>query len=171
MVIIGKASVMMYMCKQMTKKDVVNMNEDRIAELEQALEKAKADHAGVMRMYENANARYLDDTNILASILYNIMHECGLEKHHLDDAINKSSYEFDKVIQTLQFHEAVPNELLTREYYVSVTVPVTVCLTVEAVDEDTAEDIARDELESNGIEYYHMDYNTYYDGDYSVEEA
>jgi hypothetical protein len=34
MVIIGKASVMMYMCKQMTKKDVVNMNEDRIAELE-----------------------------------------------------------------------------------------------------------------------------------------
>jgi hypothetical protein len=125
----------------------------------------------VMRMYENANARYLDDTNILASILYNIMHECGLERHHLEFAITNSSYDEGKVIQTLQFHEAVPSELLTREYYVSVTVPVTVCLTVEAVDEDTAEDIARDELESNGIEYYHMDYNTYYDGDYSVEEA
>lgn len=134
-------------------------------------EKALQDHAGVMRMYESANARYLDDTNILASILYNIMHECGLERHHLEVAITHSSYDEDKVIQVLQFHEAVPNELLTREYYVSVTVPVTVCLTVEAVDEDTAEEIARDELESNGIEYYHMDYNTYYDGDYSVEEA
>jgi len=161
----------MYMCKQIKKENIVTMYDERVAELEHLLEKAQENHAGVMRMYENANARYLDDTNILASVLYNIMQECGLDRNNLDDAIAKSSYESDKVIGVLQFHEAVPSELLTREYYVTVTVPVTVCLTIEALDEDTAEDMARDDLESNGIEYYSMEYNTYYDGEYSVEEA
>jgi hypothetical protein len=159
------------MCKSITKEDVVTMKDERITELEQALEKAKTDHAGVMKMYENANKRYLDDTNILASVLYNIIDYCGLEKHHLDTAIANSSYESDKVIQTLQFHEAVPNELLTRDYYVSVTVPVTVCVRVTAPDEGTAEEIGRDEVESNGIESYDMEYNLYYDAECSVEEA
>lgn len=162
---------MIYMSKPITKENIVTMYDERVAELEHLLEKAHADHAGVMRMYENANARYLDDTNILASVLYNIMHECGLEKHHLDTAIANSSYESDKVIQVLQFHEAVPNELLTREYYVTITIPVSICITVTATDEDTAEESARDEVENNGIEYYHMDYNAYYDAEYSVEEA
>lgn len=162
---------MMYMCKQIKKENIVTMYDERVAELEHLLEKAQENHAGVMRMYENANARYLDDTNILASVLYNIMHECGLEKHHLDDAIAKSSYESDKVIQVLQYHEAVPNEMLTREYYVTITVPVSICITVTATDEDTAEESARDEVENNGIEYYNMDYNTYYDAEYSVEEV
>jgi hypothetical protein len=159
------------MCKQIKKENIVTMYDERVAELEHLLEKAQENHAGVMRMYENANARYLDDTNILASVLYNIMHECGLEKHHLDDAIAKSSYESDKVIQVLQYHEAVPNEMLTREYYVTITVPVSICITVTATDEDTAEESARDEVENNGIEYYNMDYNTYYDAEYSVEEV
>ena len=162
---------MMYMCKQINKENIVTMYDERVAELEHLLEKAQENHAGVMRMYENANARYLDDTNILASVLYNIMDEGILEKHHLDAAIAKSSYESDKVIQTLQYHEAVPNELLTREYYVTITVPVSICITVTAPDEDTAEESARDEVENNGIEYYHMDYNTYYHAEYSVEEA
>jgi len=162
---------MMYMSKPITKENIMTMYDERVAELEHLLEKAHADHAGVMRMYENANARYLDDTNILASVLYNIMHECGLDRNNLDDAMVNCNYTVDKILQVLQFHEAVPNELLSREYYVTVTVPVTVCLTIEAVDEQTAEDIARDELESNGLEYYNMEYNTYYDGDYSVEEA
>jgi hypothetical protein len=46
-----------------------------------------------------------------------------------------------------------------------------VCLTIEACDEDTAEEMARDSLENNGIEYYDMEYNTYYDAEYTVEEA
>jgi len=162
---------MMYMCKQIKKENIVTMYDERIAELEHLLEKANANHAGVMRMYENANARYLDDTNILASVLYNIMNEGILEKHHLDDAIDKASYESDKVIQVLQYHEAVPNELLTREYYVTITVPVSICITVTAPNEDMAEESARDEVENNGIEYYDMEYNIYYNAEYSVEEA
>lgn len=162
---------MMYMCKPIKKENIVTMYDERVAELEHLLEKAHANHAGVMRMYENANARYLDDTNILASVLYNIMDEGILEKHHLDDAIAKSSYESDKVIRVLQFHEAVPNELLTREYYVTITVPVSVTVTVTASDPDMAEQTAADEVDCNGIDNYHMDYNLCYDATYEVEEA
>jgi hypothetical protein len=46
-----------------------------------------------------------------------------------------------------------------------------VCLTVKATNEDSAEEQARDDVESNGIEYFDMEYNTYYDAEYSVTEA
>jgi hypothetical protein len=142
-----------------------------VAELEHLLEKAHADHAGVMRMYENANARYLDDTNILASVLHHIFLQQGLYREALDKAVAESSYETSKVLSVLEFHDAVPDNMLQREYYVTITVPVSICITVTAPNEDTAEESARDEVENNGIEYYHMDYNTYYDAEYSVEEA
>ena len=162
---------MMYMCKQIKKENIVTMYDERVAELEHLLEKAHADHAGVMRMYENANARYDDDTNILASVLHHIFLQQGLYREDLDKAVAESSYETSKVLSVLEFHDAVPENMLQREYYVSVTVPVTVCLTIEAVNEESAEEMARDSLEINGIEYYDMEYNTYYDAEYSVEEA
>ncbi len=162
---------MMYMCKQIKKENIVTMYDERVAELEHLLEKAQENHAGVMRMYENANARYLDDTNILASVLHHIFLQQGLYREDLDNAVAESSYETSKVLSVLEFHDAVPENMLQREYYVSVTVPVTVCLTIEAVNEEAAEEMARYSLESNGIEYYEMEYNTYYDAEYSVEEA
>jgi hypothetical protein len=155
----------------MSKEDVIIMSDERITELEQALEKAKADHAGVMRMYENANTRYLDDTNILAGILYRVFEHYGLEADHLNDAIDNLAFSNEKIISVLQFHEAVPSELLTREYYVTVTVPVSVCVTVTATDPDHAEQMAADEVDCNGIDNYHMDYDLAYSAEYEVEEV
>jgi len=161
----------MYMCKQIKKENIVTMYDERVAELEHLLEKAQENHAGVMRMYENANARYLDDTNIIASVLHHIFLQQDLCREDLDKAVAESSYETSKVLSVLEFHDAVPDNMLQREYYVTITVPVSICITVTAPNEDTAEESARDEVENNGIEYYHMDYNTYYDAEYSVEEA
>jgi hypothetical protein len=171
MAIFGKETNMMYMCKPITKENIVTMYDERVAELEHLLEKAQADYASAVRMNENANKRYLDDTNILASVLYNLVNEYGIERHHLADAMESCSYENDKIIQVLQFHEAVPNELLTREYYVTVTVPVSVCVTVTANDPRQAEEIATDEVDTNGIDNYHMEYDLCYMAEYEVEEA
>ena len=162
---------MMYMCKQIKKENIVSMYDERVAELEHLLEVANKEIATHENMKNFAEQRYNDDTNILASVLHHIFLQQGLYREDLDKAVAESSYETDKVLNVLEFHDAVPENMLKREYYVSVTVPVTVCLTIEAVDEDTAEEMARDSLESNGIEYYDMEYNTYYDADYSVEEA
>ena len=162
---------MMYMCKQIKKENIVTMYDERVAELEHLLEIANNDIATRERMKNFAQQRYDDDTNILASVLHHIFLQQGLCREALDKAVAESSYETSKVLSVLEFHDAVPEDMLQREYYVSVTVPVTVCLTVDAVNEEAAEEMARDDLENHGIEYYHMDYNTYYDAEYSVEEA
>jgi hypothetical protein len=159
------------MCKQIKKENIVSMYDERVAELEHLLEIANKDIATRESMKNFAQQRYEDDTNILASVLHHIFLQQGLYRGDLDKAVAESSYDVSRVLGVLEYHDAVPENMLKREYYVSVTVPVTVCLTIEAVDEDTAEEIARDLLEGNGIEYYDMEYNTYYDAEYSVEEA
>jgi hypothetical protein len=161
----------MYMCKQIKKENIVSMYDERVAELEHLLAAANDEIIRHENMKRFAEERYKDDTNILAGVLFSIIDENGLDRSHLYSAIDVQSYNKDKVVSVLEFHVAVPHDILKREYYVSVTVPVTVCLTIEAVNEDSAEEMARDSLESNGIEHYDMEYNTYYDADYSVEEA
>lgn len=162
---------MMYMCKQIKKENIVSMYDERVAELEHLLEVANKDIATRESMKNFAQQRYDDDTNILASVLHHIFLQQELDREDLDKAVAESSYDTSRVLSTLEFHDAVPENMLKREYYVSVTVPVTVCLTIEACDEDTAEEMARDSLENNGIEYYDMEYNTYYDAEYEVTEA
>ena len=162
---------MMYMCKQIKKENIVTMYDERVAELEHLLEKAHADHAGVMRMYENANARYQKDTNILAGILHYTYDVFRLEQHQLDDAVAYVPEDTDKVLSVLQFHEAIPSNLLQREYEVSMTIPVTITVKVTASNEDQAEEIAADEVECNGVDCYYMDYNLSYGVDYEVNEV
>ena len=89
----------------------------------------------------------------------------------MEYAILQSTYSGSKVTDTLMYHDCVPEGWLTREYYVTVNVPVSVCMTVVANNPEDAEEMARDLLEGNGLESYDMEYNTYYDADYSVEEA
>jgi hypothetical protein len=159
------------MCKPIKKENIVTMYDERVAELEHLLEKAHADHAGVMRMYENANARYLDDTNILAGVLFRILDENGLDSSHLYSAIDAQSYNKDKVVSVLEFHSAVPDDILKREYEVSMTIPVTITVKVTAIDEERAEEIAADEVECNGVDCYYMDYDLTYSVDYEVNEV
>ena len=162
---------MMYMCKQIKKESIVTMYDERVAELEHLLEVANKEIATHESMKDFATQRYNDDTNMLANVLYFIVDSCNISREQLSDAIENSSYEADRVRRTLEFHDAIPDGLMYREYCVSVTVPVTVHLTLEAIDADEAEEKAQDELDSSGLEVYQMEYNVYYDADYHVEEV
>ena len=120
---------------------------------------------------DNIKARTSEECSILGGIIYNLLSECSLQQHHLKFAIAASNYTESKVTDTLMYHDCVPEGWLTREYYVTVNVPVSVCMTIVAKNPEDAEEIARDLLEGNGLESYDMEYNSYYDGDYTVEEA
>ena len=166
---------MVFITKKM--ENVMSMYDERVAELEALLEASDERYLESERRVgyeikqrELLNSRYQTDTGILANILHYVMENCGLEKHHLDDAIDASPYTTLEIRNVLSYHEAVPEDMLTREYTVAVTIPVTVSLTVEATDEDDAEEKAISELESNGIEYYHMDFDLCYDATYEIEE-
>ena len=163
-----------------TKKmgNVMSMYDERVAELEALLEASDARYAETkaeldrqVTLLVTRESRYVSETDILSRMLNYTYDAFGLEKQHLDDAISSMPEDMHRVRDVLEYHDAVPSGLLKREYYVTVTVPVAVCVTVEAVDEDTAEELARDEVQSNGIEYYEMEYDTYYDAEYSVTEA
>lgn len=163
-----------------TKKmeNVMSMYDERVAELESLLEASDARYAevkarldGEVNLLAARDRRYVSETDILSRMLNYTYDTFGLEQHHLDDAITNMPEDMHRVRDVLEYHDAVPARFLDREYYVSITVPVTVCLTVTATDEDSAEEQARDDVESHGIEYFDMEYNTYYDAEYSVTEA
>lgn len=162
---------MMYMCKPVPKENVVSMYDERVAEVENLLEHANNKIAAWQTDYAQFNEKYIDDTNMLSSVLYYIVDNCGIDKDNLKDAIANASYDASRVRDTLVYHEAVPEGLLTQEYEVTITVPVSVTLTVTAASVDDAEEIARDEVDCNGIDNYSMDYDLHYCAEFEIEEV
>jgi len=62
-------------------------------------------------------------------------------------------------------------DMVVQQYEVTVTVPVTVTVSVEAYDDESAEDAAKDEIESNGLDNYYMDIDWYRMETYEVNEV
>ena len=62
-------------------------------------------------------------------------------------------------------------DMVVQEYEVTLTVPVTVTVSVEAYDDESAEDAAKDEIESNGLDNYYMDVDWYRTEIYEVNEV
>ena len=62
-------------------------------------------------------------------------------------------------------------DMMVQEYEVTVTVPVTVTVQVEAYDDESAEDAAKNEIESNGLDNYYMDIDWYRMETYEVNEV
>ena len=62
-------------------------------------------------------------------------------------------------------------DMVVQQYEVTVTVPVTVTVQVEAYDDESAEDAAKDEIESNGLDNYYMDVDWYRAEIYEVNEV
>lgn len=62
-------------------------------------------------------------------------------------------------------------DMVMQQYEVTVTVPVTVTVQVEAYDDESAEDAAHEEIESNGLDNYYMDIDWYNMETYEVNEV
>jgi len=168
---------MVYLSKRIPEESIVSMFDARVQELEALLDDADVKYADCNRqltsqvnLSSNLQEKYREDTSILSAIIYFFVDNYEIERENLNAAIEASSYEAYKVRDVLAYHEAVPEDMLVRQYEVSITVPVTVCISVEAVDEDTAQQMASDDVESNGLEWYSMEYNIHYDAEFSVEE-
>lgn len=162
----------MYLNNPMPEEAIVsNNNENRIAELEQELDKAKRLYESAERHRQNTDKRWSTDTNILAGVLLRVLSDNGMQREHLDNAIHSIPEDDTVARDVLSYHEAAPDGWLTKDYEITITLPVTITLSVSASDEDTASDMARDELECNGLEAYSMEYNVYYDADFYVEEV
>ena len=85
--------------------------------------------------------------------------DTGISLEDTIDILNK--WDFD--LETSDF---------LREFQIVLRITVEVCMTIEATDEDDAEEQAKSLLEDEGIEQYNMEYSVWYDADVtSVEEG
>ncbi len=62
-------------------------------------------------------------------------------------------------------------DMMAQEYDVTITVPVTVTVRVEAYDDESAEEAGRTEVEARGLDSYYMDIDWYNAETYEVNEV
>ena len=120
-----------------------------------------------------------EDASILLAITQHFYTMC-IERNNHQPFVDAVQYAIDDTgistpdmldhITRLGF--TVDESDFVRDWNVTIVVPVTICLTVEATNADDAESLAIEEVDCNGIDNYHMDYNLHWDCEVTdVEEA
>jgi hypothetical protein len=76
-------------------------------------------------------------------------------------AIDNTGLDVDYVVDTLtRLGFTIDENDFNREYQVSMTIPVYLTMTVSALDEETAQEIAPDLVADEGLHNYHLDWDT-----------
>jgi hypothetical protein len=146
-----------------------------IAERDAEIARLKADLSEV----RITNAKNSEDASILLAIVQHFYTD-GIDRNDRQpfvDAVKFAIDDTDIHVNDMLDHIArlgftVYEDDFVRDWNVTIVVPVTICLTVEAANSDDAESLAMEEVDCNGIDNYHMDYNVHYDGEVTdIEEA
>lgn len=145
------------MCDTTVSAEVVESDAAKIQRLMAERDEAVRISESYKTAYQNAQ----NDCSTIAFVLSRYVDDYGVDDIH--DYINESGRDNTEVELVLVSYDAIDSSAFCREYAVTVTIPVTITVEVQARTEDDAEDAARDLIDVQGIEDYHMDYNTYYD--------
>lgn len=89
----------------------------------------------------------------------------------LEWAHDDTGLDWDVIAEAVDRMGICDPELCKRPYRVIVTVPVTVTVEVLATSEVNAEEEAQNEIDSNGLDCYYMEYDLYHSADFEVEES
>ena len=146
-----------------------------IAERDAEIARLKADLSETRIL----NAKNTEDATVLLAIVQHFYTDC-VERGDSQMFVDAVKYAIDQTeidvpymldhITRLGF--TVDEDAFTREWSVTIVVPVTISLTVEATSEDNAEVVAVAEVEGYGIDKYHMDYDLGWDCEVTnVEEV
>lgn len=106
-------------------------------------------HSLATRLVENGRTEHLTEA-----------YEWALENAHIED---------EDIRDIIEEYDLFDVDLCQREYQVTVTVPVTVCLTTQANDADDAEAKAISMIECEGLDYFHSDYDLSWGIEVNVE--
>jgi hypothetical protein len=112
------------------------------------------------------------DASILLPIVYTLLARCAEKRDmslFVDGVINSmddTGIDLNTTISALQrMGVDVDPEWFRNEYEVTVMVPVSVTLMVEAPDMDYAEEEAKELLDNEGLDRFKMDYDINYDSE------
>lgn len=87
-------------------------------------------------------------THDMISAVQYAMDHTGDDPQDIIDTLNELGFDLDI-------------ENFRREYEVTVTIPVTMTVMVEAINEDKAEEAATDYIDNHGVDSFSLDYDVY----------
>lgn len=105
------------------------------------------------------------ELDIVAHILSEIIEHESIEPSIISEIIGDMTAERNEIVDILDYYNVISANYFLREYEVTISVPVSVTLTVEAYSVSEASENAMDSVECNGLEAYDMEYSVYYSGE------
>ena len=122
--------------------------------------------------YKRHMSRRID---VIAGVLHNVVEDTSCDCADVEAAIDRLmgyvSIDAAEVREILLENDAVPAGFLTKTFRIDITVPVRFSMHLDAIDADTAEEMAADELSCQSIEAYSLDWDTYEVEYEAVEEC
>ena len=85
----------------------------------------------------------------------------GQIREALQEAKNDTGLYAGEMADMIERLGLCSRDMMVQKYDVTITVPVTVTVRVEAHDDESAEEAGRVEVESSGLDSYNMDVNWY----------
>jgi hypothetical protein len=113
------------------------------------------------RLISNKN----DEINILAHILSEVIDSNDISPSHISEIMDEMTADRSTIIEILDGYNVVANHWFVRDYEVTISVPVSLTMTVEAISQDAAEEDALARLDWGRITDYDLDYSVYYDAE------
>ena len=129
---------------------------DMTSEYMGTLEDKVKDLEGLHRLAEAQKERFRSEAIMLASLLRSVTENYGIGEWQ--DLLDEQT-DPDGTRYLLVDYDVADEDKFQREYHVEVTLPVTVTMTVVAHNEDTAEEMAYGNIESDGIDYFDTQYD------------
>ena len=90
-------------------------------------------------------------------------------KDALEYVYDSCSLDWDVIAEVVERLGIADPDLCKKDYLVTMTIPVNITVSVQAISESDAEEEARNEVDMRGIEDYHMEYDAW-DCDIYAEE-
>ena len=105
------------------------------------------------------------EVNILAHILSEIIEVASVDPSQINEIMSDMTADRATIIEILDGYNVVAEHWFRRDYEVTISIPVSLTMTVEAHSSDEAEESALNTLDWNRIEDYSLEYSVYYDAE------
>jgi hypothetical protein len=135
------------MCEDM-RAEIIKL-EERVASLRRLADASAIDASILLPMVQHFYTRSVErgDYNEIVEAAKYAIDDTGILPAEVVDILTRLGFTVDE------------NDF-NREYQVSMTIPVYLTVTVSALDEETAQEIAPDLVADEGLHNYHLDWDT-----------
>ncbi len=145
-------------------RELIDVKDARIRELERAFDSLR--HDTLNESQDNEARSFVERSVLLNVAQYFVVRAIERGDYEqireaLQEAKNDTGLYAGEMADVIERLGLCSRDMMVQKYDVTITVPVTVTVRVEAHDDESAEEAGRVEVESSGLDSYNMDVNWY----------